>query len=316
VEAAAEELELLDDGCRRCQGLFAVPVSGHSGRRDRGRAGRRTRGNGARLWAWATAGVACVRVVGTRPEGDMNRSVPTCFALFALTLSGTAMAGDGTPVISGELSNTGHTLREGVNQLSLGTQYYRGVTEDFQMGTRVLGWLGGANLSGEYAILQSDDSAFSAGADLSYYWSGGYTVGVVPTYTLGGQKTNRVNASLGVSYTKLDLDVGEVTGNEEDNTSFTSLSVPLHLSYDLVPSDQTTFRFRFETDVKADIDGAFVFKGGAAWNHGWNKYRLALGVDVTNAGLAELEQIFNFLGVGQDLPPVYPLPYVRMWWRF
>jgi hypothetical protein len=240
----------------------------------------------------------------------MRYSLSTAAALVVLASSSTALAGDGTPVISGELDNTGHTLRKGTNQLYLGTTYARGITEDFQIGTSVLGWLGGANVNGEYAIMQSDENALSAGLALKYNWNGGYGVTLAPVYTLGGQKTNRFNGSLGVGYSKT---VVELLG---ETAEATALSLPLHLSYDLVPSDQTTFRFRFETDVKADIDGPFVFRGGAAWNHGWNKYRLALGVDVTNWGLAELGDALELVGLGENLPKVYPLPYIRMWWRF
>ena len=46
------------------------------------------------------------------------------------------------------------------------------------------------------------------------------------------------------------------------------------------------------------------------------KYRLALGLNLTNWGLGDLEQGLETLGFEPDLPAVYPLPYIRMWWRW
>lgn len=242
----------------------------------------------------------------------MNRTPVLLSAAVLLAASSPALADEGSNLISGEFDNTAHTLRAGTNQLYLGTQYYRGITEELQVGTSALGWISGANVSAEYAIMQSDENALSVSGEAAYYWSGGYLVGLKPTFTLGGQKTNRFNASLGINYSKIVI---EGLGNGE-SLEIGGLSVPLHLSYDLVPNEKTTFRFRFESDIKSAISDTFVFKGGAAWNHGWDRYRLALGVDMTNWGLAELQDVAELLGVGENLPSVYPIPYIRMWWRF
>lgn len=236
----------------------------------------------------------------------MNRTMSFVAILPALLLATAASAGDGTPVISGEFDNTGHTLRKGTSQMYLGTRYARGISEDFQIGTSFLGWIGGANLTAEYAIMQDDESAFSIDTNLRYGWNGGYDVALVPTYTMGGQQTSRFNAGLGVGQTKFDEATDAV------------LQVPLTLSYDLVPNQQTTFRFHFRSDIMSAVgdDSDLVFTGGANWNHGWKKYRLALGVNLTNFGLGDLEDTLELLGVEPSLPSVYPLPYIRMWWRW
>ena len=238
----------------------------------------------------------------------MNIRHACAVLLPTLLLATTASAQDGTPLISGELEHTGHTLRKGSSQMYLFTQYARGITEDFQIGTSILGWIGGANVNAEYATMQDDEKAFSLSTDLGYRWDGSTEVALVPTYTMGGQQTNRFNAGLGIGHTNT------VIGSE----TYGAVSVPLRLSYDLVPNKQTTFRFHFNSDIMSAVgdDSSFVFTGGANWNRGWKKYRLALGLNVTNFGLGELEEGLETVGIEPDLPAVYPLPYIRMWWRW
>ena len=228
----------------------------------------------------------------------MHHAIAALLPTFLLTT--TVSAQGGTPLASGELEDTGHTLRQGTNQMYLFTQYARGITNDFQIGTRIIGWLGAANVNGEYAILQSNAQAVSVSADLEYGWAGSHNVSLMPTYTLGGHHTNRFNAGLGLGH------------------STVGVGIPLRLSYDLVPNKQTTVRFHFRSDIMSAVgdDSNFTFTGGANWNRGWKKYRLALGLNITNHGLGELEQVLETVDSEPSLPPVYPLPYIRMWWRW
>lgn len=221
------------------------------------------------------------------------------FALATASIPGAALAQDGTPLASGELEGTAQVLEEGQSQISLGTTYSRGVTEDLQLGTSIIGWLAGANVFGELQVLEQDSSALSVSGSVYYLWRGAAGVSVVPTYTLGAAGEDRVNLSAGVSY-----------------VSSGGIGVPVNVSYDLVTSPQTTFRFRGQTDLGAAVAGSPGFLVGANWNHGWDHYRLALGLDVTRGGVdATTEEAAALVNLDtSDLPPILPLPYIRMWW--
>ncbi len=123
----------------------------------------------------------------TSLESTRNVHHAIAALLPTLLLSTTVSVQDGTPLISGELEDTGHTLRKGASQMYLFTQYARGITDDFQIGTSIIGWIGSANVNAEYAIIQDDERAFSLATDLEYGWGGSHNVSLMPTYTLGGQ---------------------------------------------------------------------------------------------------------------------------------
>jgi hypothetical protein len=228
-----------------------------------------------------------------------------------LTLMTTAHA-EGTPIISGELEGTGHTLRAKDNQIYLGTYYARGVTPDLELGTSVLGWLFGANLSAEYAFIQSKEQALSGSLSLGYDWDGGYNISLTPTYTLGGQKTNRLNVSLGYGlYSDMFTDTEGVEYRSNSST------IPLTVSYDIASGlERSVFRFGATSNILGVIDGSPVFNVYGKWHYGWETYRLSLGLLLTNSGISDLEQALEVAGVDWSPPPLIPIPTVSMWWRF
>lgn len=212
-----------------------------------------------------------------------------------------------TPLISGELSGTGHTLRAGDNQLYLGTVYARGLTAQMEVGANALALIDGPNVFAEYALMQSDENAFSIGASASASWNfSSLSASVSPTYTIGGQRSDRIN--IGLSY--------QLNRFSDDVSTSTAHGLPLRFSYDWLPSKQTTVRFLASSNVAALLDGQFTFTTGAVWYHGWNRFRIGAGLLVTNAGLQDLQEIADLFEFEGDLPAVYPLPYLRMWWRF
>lgn len=231
--------------------------------------------------------------------------------LTALLMLASAQAEDETPIISGELRGTGHTLRAEDNQIYLNTYYARGVTPALEVGTSVLGWFNGANVSAEYAVIQNKEQALSGTLGLSYDWNGGYSASFRPIYTLGGQKTNRLNASLGYGRYKT------VFNNEDGSqTVYSGATIPLNLSYDIVPKPYVTYRVAAASDIQNIIDGSPIFSVSGTWYRGWKTFRLGLGLTVTNYGVKELGKLLDTVGVDWRPPPLIPFPNLALWWRF
>ncbi len=231
-----------------------------------------------------------------------------------LGASNTVAAKDPTPLTSDEFSSTGHTLRKDDSQLFLGTQYYQGLSDELSIGTNFLGLLQGPNVSLEYALVQDSETAFSIKTAGFFSWSGPFSLAIAPTYTLGGPSSNRINASLGYQLSQGMDGSSDTSGGTKSQGIHHR--VPGHLSYDLLTSEQTTFRFNVDSYVFSTAEDV-EFSTGVAVNKGWNWYRLALGIQITNM---DLEQEFAKLGVEfepqEELPIVYPLPTIQMWWRF
>lgn len=229
-----------------------------------------------------------------------------------LASASTAQAQARTPLDSGELSHTAHTLSAGENRLTLGTAYSRGITDTVQVGSHAFGWFAGPNANVEYQFLEAEAAVMSGTVSGSYAYDGGYSFSVVPTFTLGGRDTSRLNVSVGYGRFRTTLQVRE----SADPIVFEGAEMPLRLSYDLVVGPQNTFRFLFNSDVQTLGEASPDFSGGVGWLHGVDRFRLGLGVVVTNYGIEEIETILATVRIDPNLPAVYPLPYIRMWWRF
>jgi len=94
------------------------------------------------------------------------------------------------------------------------------------------------------------------------------------------------------------------------------------VSWHILPSAQTTWQLGAELDLFAVAAGEPLLKPRVHWNHGWERFRLGLGVDawIGEPAVGVYEAINDLLAEeGSDfaLPeiPFLPMPYVALWWR-
>ena len=221
--------------------------------------------------------------------------------LFSVLLaSGIASA---APLESGEFYNTAHVLGQGQKAIHPLYPSIFGLPNDTNFKTTFLGWLGGPNAISEIAFVSNDSMAISADISFTSSWDFKTTssVGGQINYTSGGVLTNRLNASAGlVRYGILD-------------SSF--FSVPVSVGYDVVKSESTTIQFIGTTDINAIIAGVAGGTVGAAWNKGWESYRLRLGLMAAYLTLdAATQDVLEQADI--DVPDFFPLPDIQMWWLF
>lgn len=222
-----------------------------------------------------------------------------------------------------------HTLKQGQAQMYLGTRVSVGATDNIQINTHALGFaVLGPRAGVETAVWQTKDDAVSLTVDASTNWRF-YDRGLqfLPLYTHGGHRSNRITAGLGVAVDTIDY------GRIPDKPIFDYLpvaaegiertvSVPLLVGYDLVPSNRTVIQFWGNTDVRGPARGdPFTFQLGTSWNHAWDSVRLSAGMTLRYNALADVQGVIDSLAAlglmeQQTLPKVLPLPYVRIWWRF
>ena len=220
-----------------------------------------------------------------------------------LTIILGATVAEATPLESAEFYNTAHTLKQGEKVIHPLLPSMFGVSDSMNLKTSFLGWLGGPNISSEIGFSESETSAMSADVIFSSSWdfSSASSVGGQLNYTSGGPLTNRFNASAALLR-------NSVAGDS-------SLSIPISLGYDIVSSESTTIQFTGASNIGTFIDGSASGSIGAAWNKGWDSYRIRLGLTAAYLSIDEqTQEVLEEFGV--DLPSFLPLPEFQMWWRF
>ncbi len=233
-------------------------------------------------------------------------------------------------IYAGEMpEGNAHTLRKGQGQIDLFTRSHWGLTNDLQLDVTIGRFLViGPNIGLEYAFLQNKKQAFSLQARGQTNWMRfSQRATLMPMYTWGGHRSDRVTAGLGVEFAKWDWsripqDRAQQFGVAGRSDVDQTVGAPLHIGYDLVQNNKNVFQFWGETDVAAPArDDPFRFQVGTNWTHGWETFRMSLGLTVNYNALADAQEIFDTLeetipAFDRKLPAFLPLPYVRLWWRF
>lgn len=208
---------------------------------------------------------------------------------------------------SGGFGQTGYTIPQG--EFALHPLFYPssyGLSDHFELQSSLLGLIGGPNLGAKLTLSRGDGHALAVAAGASYGWTGVYGAGGSVIYTLGGETSNRLNLEAGADYVGGTVSVGGV------DVTYDTLNVPIAASYDVVASPQTTWTFGAHTNVAGLATGYPSLTSYGLWNHGWEKFRLGLGLTLSvgrfTTGDATLDSY---------LPDtvVLPLPYLAMWWR-
>ena len=210
---------------------------------------------------------------------------------------------EATPLESAEFYNTAHTLKKGEKVIHPIMPSMFGISDGVNLKTSFLAWFGGPNLTSEIGFVNTETSAISADIIFSSAWdfSTVSSVGGQLNYTSGAPLTNRFNASAGLIRTNI--------------SGISALSMPITLGYDIVSSESTTVQFTGASDIGRFIDGGASGSIGAAWNKGWDTYRIRLGITAAYLDIDEqTQQLLEEFGV--ELPNFIPLPNFQMWWRF
>lgn len=232
-------------------------------------------------------------------------------------------------IYAGEMPEpNAHTLRKGQGQIDLFTRSHWGLTNDLQLDVTMGRFLViGPNAGLEYAFLQNKKQAVSMSVYGQTNWRRySQRATVMPMYTWGGHRSNRLSTGLGLEVTKFDWSRVPQDRLNRIGLSRTDVvrrfGVPLHIGYDLVRSNKSIFQFWGSTNVAAPaLDDPFKFRLGANWTHGWRTFRMSLGVTANYNALADVQEVFDTLSgtfqtFDRDLPRFVPLPYARFWWRF
>ncbi len=233
-------------------------------------------------------------------------------------------------IFAGEMPQANaHTLRKGQGQIDLFTRSHWGLTNDLQLDVTMGRFLFiGPNAGLEYAFLQDKKQAVSLTAYGQSNWRRYSQYATLMTmYTYGGHRSNRATVGLGVDVRRFDwdrfpddrADQLNVAGNTGMDRT---VGVPVHLGYDLVKDNKNVYQFWVNSDLAAPVrDDPFKVQAGASWNHGWDTFRMSLGLTLNYNALADLQEALDSVAevipsADRQLPRFVPLPYVRLWWRF
>jgi hypothetical protein len=221
---------------------------------------------------------------------------------FVLVWADTSIA---RPLESAEFMNTADTLpKKAICLHPFSQRSSFAITDRVEIKSGLINWYWGADTALEVGVLRDDVQAISAEVDFAKRWDDSEFDGggnLRYTRALG---PHRLNASVGGGYAK---------------ASRARLPTPtsrLGLGIDLVANEATTFQFAGRFDalslVAYDYMNAEV---GFTWNHGWDSFRLGLGINVRAGEHPTLDDVFYALGMTPPEYYVFPLPSVALWWR-
>jgi hypothetical protein len=237
-------------------------------------------------------------------------------SLAALLLVAPAVAVAGKPLTSGEFRNTAQTIEKGsfvLHPLFMPSGF--GITDTVDLKFTALGLLAGPNASVEATLLDTDAFALSVEPSGSASWSLSTFAAGADVHTTVPLGDHRFNVSLGGGWSKFITVTTDDNGNILDTSEVTTLSVPFNVGFDLVSSDQTTWRFVAAGDALTFSKKPTVLVG-ANWNHVLGeKFRLALGVGAY-IGENPLLPYADLLGWEPKKVLILPLPTIEMWWKF
>lgn len=222
-----------------------------------------------------------------------------------------------TPVASGELFDTAHTLTKGQRQIRLSTRSHWGLTDSLQLDVGLLQSLGGPTGGLEYQVWSEGRSAASVTALGNTSWNGdNRSATLLGQYTLGVGEWDRLNLALGYGQGKL-----EVPNTAGDGVvSARWRTIPLRVSFDKVKSDRRVFRYNAAFDAgPMSLGGKPDAEGGVLWTYGFYRFRLSLGGGLRYAptwgdGFNALLLQANSEPI--DFPNVLPKLDANLWWTW
>lgn len=208
-----------------------------------------------------------------------------------------------TPIDAGELENSGHVLPADTTRINLMGRVAHSFGPRLELRTRSLGWYSEANLAVKVGLLVRDRAGLAVLGVGNVYWSGGASVGVLPTMTLGPALGTHVDLGLGYVLTRRDR--------------ATTHSVPLRTAVTGAVGERDRLRVFFRTDL-VDLPDAPSATVGAVWLHRFGILRLGGGAMVSNVGFRDLGDITERVDLGPNVSLPEPLisPYLMGYLKF
>lgn len=237
---------------------------------------------GLLLLTLVPAAAGSLPVIGTcAPIGAwMIRTFALAMGAGTQMIALVSLAFAATPIDAGELENSGHVLPADTTRINLMGRVAHSFGPRLELRTRSLGWYSEANLAVKVGLLVRDRAGLAVLGVGNVYWSGGASVGVLPTMTLGPALGTHVDLGLGYVLTRRDR--------------ATNHSVPLRTAV---------------TGSFGERDCATV---GAVWLHRFGILRLGGGAMVSNVGFRDLGDITERVDLGPNVSLPEPLisPYL------
>lgn len=225
-----------------------------------------------------------------------------------------AVASASEPLTSGEFRNTAQTLEKGRFALHPILPSTYGINDFMDVKSSILGLIGGPNASLEVGLVDGDGYALSVEPAASTSWNFASLTGGVTVNNTLAMGENRLNLQVGGTFAQVPDFVLNDNGELVQQGSSTAIGVPIGVGYDLVKSDQVTWRFTGNTNLVGLGDNP-----SAILAFSWNKalaqrFRLALGAGayVGQNPLAGLPGgLFDNVNM-----LILPLPTLELWWKF
>jgi len=220
----------------------------------------------------------------------------------------------------GDLSDSAFTNKGGTFVIHPITPSAISITDNLEVKTSLIGLIGGANVSLEYAVLQSPDMALSLEPGGSAGWGfNSYSGALQAHFSTRAGGSNFFSANAGGAYGYHgDLQSVDVNGNPIVIPAASSISVPVSLNYAIQSDPHTIWEIYAYTDALA-LATAPIKTGsvGFNWYHAFGGFRLGLGLDFL-VGTIPQELINALKVVNVNLPPlaVFPLPDITLGWKF
>lgn len=243
------------------------------------------------------------------------------FALCAAAAEGDAPPAAGpvgpadkyTPVASGELFDTAHTLTKGRRQIRLSGLSHWGLTDSLQLNVSLLSSLAGPDAGLEYQVWSEGRSAASVTALGNVSWNGdSRSATLLGQYTLGVGEWDRLNLALGFGQGKAAA--GDPIVYAKWRT------IPLRVSFDKVKSDRRVFRYNAAFDAgPMSLGGKLEGEGGVLWTYGFERFRISAGGGLRYA--PTWGDGFNALLVQANaepinFPDILPKLDLNLWWAW
>lgn len=194
------------------------------------------------------------------------------------------------------------------------------ISDNLEVKASLLGLFGGPNIGFEYQLMKTEDMAVSIEPSVSTIWGfAAYGAGAMARYSMR-MGTNWLNLNAGASYAAGRIRQAP-TGPE---VPFTTFSVPVHVSYNIVADPRTIWDLRASTDVMGFIREIPVVGRlpsgtvGFAWYHSFGgAFQLGLGLDVFIGAVPEIFQTLARLA-NITLPAAIPIPIpdITFGWKF
>lgn len=224
-----------------------------------------------------------------------------------LGVSALAEDGDVSALTAGELRNNAYTLEKGSVTLHPLLRSHIGILPGLDAKIPFLGLLLGPRGSVEIAPVQSETLAVSIEPEFALGWGFRTRLFGANVRLTKGLGAHRLNLNAGGFYSRaLDLETGDFLETAQ---------VPFNVGFDLVPRDNTAWRFVVSGETLAIASGTASVIAGVNWNHAIDDtVRIALGGALLVGNIPEEARTISD---NIQLPSVIvlPVPTIELWMR-